>query len=118
MVRRFDRLARSPRHMLDQAARPERHGCHLVSLTEAIDTSTRAGGLVLVLFAAPTELEADLVRVKAFFCHAAQGGWVAESPAGGVKPPRARPACRWSPTRCSSCSTPPTMARLRGRYSC
>ena len=42
----------------------QRHGCHLVSLTEAIDTSTPAAGLVLVLFAALTELEADLARER------------------------------------------------------
>ncbi len=34
----------------------------------------------------------ELARVKAFFRHATQEGWVAESPAGRVKPPRARDA--------------------------
>ena len=51
----------------DAEAQPralQRHGCHLVSLTEAIDTSTGAGGLVLVLSAALTELEADLARER------------------------------------------------------
>ena len=42
----------------------QRHGCHLIFLSEAIDTSTRAAGLVLVLFAALNELEADLARER------------------------------------------------------
>ncbi len=42
----------------------QRHGCHLVSLSEAIDTSTRAVRLVLVLSAALTDLEADLARER------------------------------------------------------
>ena len=64
VVWRFDRLARSVRHMLDLAARLERHGCQLVSLTEAIDTGTPGGRLVFVLFAALAELEADLARER------------------------------------------------------
>ena len=42
----------------------QRHGCQLVSLTEAIDTGTPGRRLVFVMFAALAELEADLARER------------------------------------------------------
>lgn len=47
--------------MLDLAARLERQGCQPIPLTEAIDTSTPGGRLILVLFA---QLEAHLARER------------------------------------------------------
>lgn len=64
VVWRFDRLGRSTRHLLGLAARLRERGCHLVSLTEAIDTSTPGGRLVFKLFASLAAFEAELASER------------------------------------------------------
>ena len=65
--------------MLDLAARLERRGRQLVSLTEAIDTSTPGGRLVFVLFAVLAELESDRARERTRLARE-RGLWGRRSP--------------------------------------
>ena len=64
VVWRLDRLGRSVRHLLEVVADIEQRGVTLVSLTEAIDTSTPGGRLTFHLFAALAEMERDLIRER------------------------------------------------------
>ena len=67
VVWKFDRLARSVPHLLEL----ERRQCELVSLTEAIDTSSPGGRLVFVIFGAMAQFEADLARERTKEAHKA-----------------------------------------------
>ena len=60
VVWKFDRLARDLRHLIRIGADLGRGGCELVSLTEAIDTSTPGGKLIFSVFGAMAQFEADL----------------------------------------------------------
>ena len=60
VVWRFDRLARSAPDMLALAAELRRRACELVSLSEAIDTSSPGGNAVFAVMAALARLEVDL----------------------------------------------------------
>ncbi len=62
IVWRFDRLGRSVTHLLELAASLRERGIDLVSLTEAIDTTTPGGRLVFTVFAALGAFERQLVR--------------------------------------------------------
>ena len=64
VVWKFDRLARNLRHLIRIGADLDCRGCQLVSLTEAIDTTTPGGRLVFAVFGAMAEFEADLVRER------------------------------------------------------
>ena len=64
VVWKFDRLARNLRHLIDLGVALEKRGCQLVSLTEAIDTTTPGGRLVFAVFGAMAEFEADLNRER------------------------------------------------------
>ena len=64
VVWKFDRLARNLRHLIDLATDLEKRGCQLVSITEAIDTTTPGGKLVFAVFGAMAEFEADLNRER------------------------------------------------------
>ena len=69
VVWRFDRLARSLRHLVALAGELERRQCRLVSLTESIDTGSPDGGTVFAVFAAMARLEADLSRERTADAH-------------------------------------------------
>ena len=60
VVWKFDRLARSVPHLLQLAARMEKQGCELASLTESIDTSSPGGRLAFTIFGAIAKFESDL----------------------------------------------------------
>ncbi len=64
IVWRFDRLGRSVTHLLELAAALRERGINLVSLTEAIDTTTPGGRLVFTVFAALAAFERELVRER------------------------------------------------------
>ena len=64
IVWRLDRLGRSLRHLIDTVGDLERRGVGLVSLTEAIDTSTPGGRLIFHVFGALAEFEAALIRER------------------------------------------------------
>ena len=69
MVWRFERLARSLRHLVALAGELERRGCRLVSLTESIDTGSPGGRTVFAVFAAMARFEADLRRERTADAH-------------------------------------------------
>ena len=64
VVWKFDRLARNLRNLIDLGTDLDKRGCQLVSLAEAIDTTTPGGKLVFAVFGAMAEFEADLNRER------------------------------------------------------
>lgn len=60
VVVRLDRLGRSVPHLIDLVTELQRRGLDLVSLTEAIDTSTATGRLTFAIMAALAQFELDL----------------------------------------------------------
>lgn len=87
-VWRLDRLGRSTTHLLGLVAELEARGIHFASLTEAIDTSTSTGRLVLAVLAALAEFERDLIRERT------AAGLAAAKAQGrtGGRPPKMTPA--------------------------
>ena len=71
MVWKFDRLARSLRHLIRLGRELGERGCQLVSLTEGIDTTTPGCRLVYAVFGALAEFETDLVRERTKAAHGA-----------------------------------------------
>ena len=67
IVWRFDRFARSVSHLLRALETFEALGIEFVSLSEAIDTSTPMGRMVLTILGSVAELERSLIveRVRA-----------------------------------------------------
>ncbi|AGM27687.1 resolvase [Mycobacteroides abscessus] len=61
VVWRLDRLARSLKNLLELVESVSQRGIHLRSLTEAIDTSSASGRLVLSVFGALAEFERSLI---------------------------------------------------------
>lgn len=61
VVWRLDRLARSLRNLLELVESLSNRGIHLRSLTEAIDTSSASGRLILSVFGALAEFERGLI---------------------------------------------------------
>ena len=64
VVWKFDRLARSLKHLIALAGELEHRECQLVSLTEAIDTNSAGGRLVFLIFGAMAQFEVDLDRER------------------------------------------------------
>ena len=64
IVWKFDRLARSTSHLLETLELLQRNGCDFVSVTEAIDTTTPAGKMVLTFLGAVAEFERELIRER------------------------------------------------------
>ena len=64
MVWRFDRFARSVRHLLDALEEFRVCNVEFVSLNEAIDTSTPLGKMVFTVCASVAELEAQIIRER------------------------------------------------------
>lgn len=67
VVARFDRFARSTRHLVTALEEFQKLGIDFVSLNESIDTSTPMGKMVFVVLGAVAELERTIIveRVKA-----------------------------------------------------
>ncbi len=63
-VWRFDRFARSTRHLLDALETFRVLGVGFVSLREQVDTTTPAGKALFTMIAAVAELERDLIRER------------------------------------------------------
>ena len=77
VVWRLDRLGRSTMGVLDAVKSMEAAGIELVSMTEAIDTTTPMGRMFLTICAAFAQMERDLIseRTKAgIAAHKARGG--------------------------------------------
>lgn len=64
LVCRFDRLARSTRHLLDIVDTLNGRGVHFRSLHEQIDTTTPQGKLFLTLMGALGEFERELIKER------------------------------------------------------
>ena len=64
LVARFDRFARSVRHLVMALDEFNSLGIHFVSLSEAIDTSTPMGKMVFTVIGAVAELERELIRER------------------------------------------------------
>src|SRR5262252_11060357 len=76
LVWKFDRFARSTRHLVTALEEFQALGIHFVSLTEAIDTSTPMGRMVFTVLGAVAELERSLIveRVHAGLSRARKQG--------------------------------------------
>jgi len=61
IVWKFDRFARSTRHLVQALEEFQSLGIHFISLTEAIDTSTPMGRMVFTVLGAVAELERSLI---------------------------------------------------------
>jgi DNA invertase Pin-like site-specific DNA recombinase len=61
VIWKFDRLARSLRHLIDLCTTFEEKGIELISLTEKIDTTGPAGKLLFRIMASVAEFERDLI---------------------------------------------------------
>jgi DNA invertase Pin-like site-specific DNA recombinase len=64
LVARFDRFARSTRHLVNALEEFQALGIDFVSLSESIDTSTPMGRMVFTVIGAVAELERSLVRER------------------------------------------------------
>lgn len=77
LVWKFDRFARSTRHLIINALSEFNHlGVEFISYTENIDTSSPTGKVLFTIISAMAEFERDLIRerVKAGLNHARQKG--------------------------------------------
>lgn len=64
LVWKFDRLARSTTHLLETLSLLTRYGVDFVSVTEAVDSSTPAGKMVLTFLGAIAEFEREIIRER------------------------------------------------------
>jgi DNA invertase Pin-like site-specific DNA recombinase len=64
VVYRFDRFARSTRHLVNALAEFNALGIQFISMHEGIDTGTPNGRLVFGIFASIAEFERDLIRER------------------------------------------------------
>jgi DNA invertase Pin-like site-specific DNA recombinase len=64
LVARFDRFARSTRHLVMALEEFNALGVNFISLSESIDTSTPMGKMVYTVIAAVAELERSLIRER------------------------------------------------------
>jgi len=87
VVVKLDRLGRSLSHLLEVVATLDRRGIGLVSLSEAIDTTTAAGRLLLHVIGAVAQFERDLIVERT------QAGLAAARSRGrtGGRPPKITP---------------------------
>jgi DNA invertase Pin-like site-specific DNA recombinase len=72
VVWKFDRFARSLKHLLDSLEEFHALGIDFISLTEGVDTTTPTGQLLFGIFGAVAQFERDLIveRVRAGIAHA------------------------------------------------
>jgi DNA invertase Pin-like site-specific DNA recombinase len=61
VVARFDRFARSTRHLVTALEEFQSLGIHFISLNESIDTSTPMGKMVFTVLGAVAELERNII---------------------------------------------------------
>lgn len=64
LVYRYDRFARSLKHLVDALCEFDALGIHFISLHEGVDTSTPNGRLVFGIFASIAEFERSLIRSR------------------------------------------------------
>ena len=64
LVARFDRFARSTRHLIQALEEFDVLGVDFISLSESVDTSTPMGKMVFTVISAVAELERSLIRER------------------------------------------------------
>jgi len=64
LVARFDRFARSTRHLIQALEEFDALGVDFISLSESVDTSTPMGKMVFTVISAVAELERSLIRER------------------------------------------------------
>ena len=64
LVARFDRFARSVKHLVLAMEEFSNLGVHFISLNESIDTSSPMGRMVFTIIGAVAELERSLIRER------------------------------------------------------
>jgi DNA invertase Pin-like site-specific DNA recombinase len=64
VVYRFDRFARSTRHLVNALAEFSALGIQFISMHEGVDTTTPNGRLIFGIFASIAEFERDLIRER------------------------------------------------------
>lgn len=64
LVWRFDRFARSTKHLLTALAEFQSFGVDFISMSESIDTSTPVGKMVFTILGAVAEMERSLIRER------------------------------------------------------
>lgn len=84
-VWRFDRAARSTRHLIDLLDTLRGYGVQFVSLHESIDTSTPLGKAVYTIIAALAEMERSVIKER---CSAGLARYAADYDAGRARPSR------------------------------
>lgn len=83
LVWKFDRFARSVKHLVDSLEEFRALGIDFISYTEGIDTTTPSGELLFHIMGAVAQFERDLIaeRVRAGIAHArAQGKRIGRPP--------------------------------------
>jgi DNA invertase Pin-like site-specific DNA recombinase len=72
LVWKFDRFARSLKHLIDSLEDFHALGIHFISYTEGVDTTTPSGRLLFHMVGAVAQFERDLIaeRVRAGIAHA------------------------------------------------
>ena len=65
LVARFDRFARSTRHLVTALEEFQELGVEFISLSESVDTSTPMGKIIFTVVGAVAELERSLIRERA-----------------------------------------------------
>ncbi len=75
VVWRLDRLARSLRHLIDLSEEMQGRGVALRSMTEAIDTSTASGRLLLNILGALAQMEREIIVERTRAGLAAAAAW-------------------------------------------
>lgn len=84
LVWKFDRFARSVKHLVDSLQEFRALGIDFISYTEGVDTTTPAGELLFNIMGAVAQFERDLIaeRVRAGIAHArARGKRIGRPPA-------------------------------------
>ncbi len=64
LVWRFDRFARSTRHLLTAMEEFHQLGIQFISLTESIDTTTAMGQMIFTILAAVAQMERSLIQER------------------------------------------------------
>ncbi len=64
LVWRFDRFARSTKHLLTALSEFQSLGIDFISTTESIDSSTPVGQMVFTILAAVAQMERELIRER------------------------------------------------------
>jgi DNA invertase Pin-like site-specific DNA recombinase len=99
VIWRLDRLGRSLKHLLEIVAELKAKDVALVSLTEALDTSTPSGRLMLNVFGSLAEFERELIRERTI---AGLDAARARGRTGGRKPALTKAKARVATTMYSS----------------